>query len=97
MNDADAGVFGVARVGEAHGLAAQPKLSLGRVDHAGQDFHQRALARSVFATNGVQLARGDVQRNLAQRHHTGKALGDAADRDQCAALSGNGGTVGHAE
>ena len=81
MDDADAGRFGVARAGEADRLAGQQQLAVVVGDHAGQNLHQRAFAGAVLAADRVQLARQHVERDVRQREHAGKALGDAVDRD----------------
>src|SRR5215475_6875187 len=44
---------------------------------AGQDFHQRALARAVLAADGADFARRDVERHVLQRRDRTKALAQA--------------------
>ena len=48
-----------------------------RID-AAQHLHQRRFAGAVFADDGVDLARADIQIDIVQRLHARKRLGDAA-------------------
>jgi hypothetical protein len=70
---------GVARSPEAR-LAAEHEQPprIGRVD-AGEDLSERALAGAVLAAEGVAGARRDLERDVAERLHAGKALRDALE------------------
>ena len=81
MDDAHSGLFGVARAAESHGVAVEPQLALEVRNHAGEDFHQRALARPVLAANRMEFAAGDVERHVGERDDAGEALRDAIDGD----------------
>src|SRR5262245_41938250 len=50
---------------------------------AAQHFHQGRLARAVFADERVDLAGLDLEIDVAQRLHAGKALADAAHLEHC--------------
>ena len=51
----------------------------GRLVEAGEDVHERRLARARRAHDGGQAARGDVDRDAAQRVDGGVAVAVAAD------------------
>jgi hypothetical protein len=90
VDDAHAGGFGVAGAGEANRLALQDQLAFIVGEHAGEDLHQRALARAVFAADGVQLAGRDVDGHLGQSLHAGEGLGDASEGDDGGGHRGRG-------
>jgi hypothetical protein len=58
------------------GLAVDADLAAVRLVDAGQDLHQRGLARAVLAHQGVNLARAQIEADAAQR--TGEALFNTA-------------------
>ena len=66
MNDAHAGLFGVARAGEANRLAAQPQGSFELGNHARDDFHQRAFAGPILADDGMHLAAANIERHVGR-------------------------------
>ena len=94
VDDPDAGVLGLARPGEPHRPAVQADLAVVVGDRAGQDLHQRALARAVLAADRVDLAGRRDQRDVAQRAHAAEVLGDVphlqpgGDRDRRAGVTG---------
>ena len=65
------------RVAHLHGLAVEVHAAFVGLDRAIDDFHQRGLARAVFAQHGVDLAGLHRQRHTAVGHHGRVALGDA--------------------
>ena len=75
----DALCEGVLRGGEAHGLAAQgDRAPVGRLQ-AGEDLHQRGLARAVLAHERVHLARPELHRDILQGRQAPEGLGELAD------------------
>ena len=62
-------------------LAVQSQFTLKVGNHARQNLHQRALARSVLTANRVQLAAHHLQRHICQRRHAGKAFGYVLNGD----------------
>ena len=62
----------------AHRNRAPVDVDLTRVRalDAGQDLHQRALARAVGAQQRVDLARAHPEVHRTQRHHRAVGLGD---------------------
>ena len=56
VDDPDAGVLGLARSREPDRPAVETDLAFVLGDRAGQDLHERALARAVLAAEGVDLA-----------------------------------------
>ncbi len=71
----------VARRREVHRLPVQLHVPLVGLMQPGDDAPQRALAGAVLPADRVARAGGDVERDVAQRHHAGKALGDVADAE----------------
>ena len=68
----------LCRVGDLDALAVPEDLALVGLHGAINDLHQGALARTVLAQNGVDLARGDRQIDAGVRHDRRVALGDIA-------------------
>jgi hypothetical protein len=68
----------VIHVVDGDWLSIHKKLAFFGAIDAAEDFHECGLARSVLATQGENLARGDAEADLVERHHTGEALRDAA-------------------
>ena len=67
----------VVRILRHVGLAAElHRAGIGRV-RAAEDFHQRALARAVFADERVHLAGRDLERHAAQSARGAEAFLDA--------------------
>ena len=90
-NDADAVRAGVARVPQAHRLAAQAHgAAVGRL-HAGEDAHERGLARPVFPDQPDDLALGDLQGNVHERPDLAEPLAQLGHREQDIIGSGGGG------
>ena len=77
MDDAHARRAGVAGVLKVHLFAVQKHLAPGGLFDAGENLHQRALARAVLADENVDLAGVDVKIHLVERQRAGIALGDA--------------------
>jgi hypothetical protein len=65
------------RVADVDRLAIEHHLALVGLDRAIDDFHQRGLARAVFAQHGMGLARHHGERHVLVGHHAGVAFGDA--------------------
>ena len=79
---ADAQLARFLRVADVHGLAVEHHLALVGLDRAINDFHQRGLARAVFAQHGMGLAGHHGQRHVLVGHHARVALGDALQRQK---------------
>src|SRR5829696_4575343 len=80
MNDDDAGFFGVSNVVERRGLTLEDDVAFVasiRV-HSGQHLHQRGLASSVLAADGVHFTALDRQADILQRLDTREGLADIA-------------------
>ncbi len=76
VDDADAEILRRFRRGQGHFLTVeQDAAAIGVID-TGQAFHQRRLARAVFAHQGMDLAGVKVEIDRLQRVDTGKALVD---------------------
>ena len=58
------------------GAAVEDDLAVVVGDRAGEDLHQRALARAVLAAERVDLAGLRGQRHVPQRLHAAEVLGD---------------------
>ena len=67
VDDGNAPVAGLVRVGKADRPAVQDDLPGGGLDHARQDLHQRRFARAVLAEQGGDLAAMDVEVHALQR------------------------------
>ena len=80
-DDGDAGVLGLARSCETQ-LAWPRQQDLARVrrEHAGEDVHQRGLARAVLAEQGVQPPAPHGEAHVVERLHAGKDFEIAASR-----------------
>ena len=76
VDDPDTGILGLARARERHGAAVEDDLALVVGDRAGEDLHQRALARAVLAAERVDLARPRRQAHVAQGVDAAEVLGD---------------------
>src|SRR3954465_15056359 len=64
--DGDACRLGVDRRVEYDLLVVTGELAAGRRELAAENIHQRALASSVLANNGVNLAGGNPDRHIPQ-------------------------------
>ncbi|MEY9883995.1 hypothetical protein ABIA43_005529 [Bradyrhizobium sp. USDA 328] len=85
MDDDDAERLGIVDVAEATLLALEDDGALVaamRIDPA-EHLHQRRLAGAVLADEGVDLPGLDLEVDVAQRLHTGKALADVAHLQHC--------------
>ena len=78
VDHADAGPLAVVDAAEADRPAADEHLAFEVGDQARKALHERALAGAVLADDGVQFARDDVKRDVAERHDAGEPLGEAA-------------------
>ena len=81
VDHADAGLDGVGRRMENVRHAVNEDLTLVRLVHAVQLAHERALARAVFAEQGMHFTRIHVEVHTGVGQHTGEALDDAAHFD----------------
>ena len=61
---------------EGDGLAFESDLAFVRRVDAGNDLHQRGLARAVLAHQSVHRAGAQREANVVQSNNTGKALKD---------------------
>jgi hypothetical protein len=82
MDDADAERLRRARLGDLHRAAVDPDLAAVLLIDAGEDLHQRRFARAVLAHQRMHFAGAQVEAAVVEREHAGKALADAAQRDQ---------------
>ena len=81
MDDRNAGRERLRRAREADGLPVEPDTAgIGRVN-ARENPAERALAGAVLAAERVAAARSDLDADIIERHHAGKALGDALEAD----------------
>src|SRR5581483_7623607 len=78
-----------ARGGEPDPRAAQPDLALVRPVEAGEDVHQRRLARAVLAEQRVHLAGGGLEVDALVGDDAREALRDPVHRD-CGGLRSRG-------
>ena len=74
------------RAGVRHGLqlhlfAVDEDLPRVRLVEAGQDLHERRLARAVVADQSEHLARADMERDVLERRDDTEALADVLDPD----------------
>ena len=77
MNDADAHIAGGTRRGYVHFDALeQDATSILWID-AGEHLHQRRLASPVFAAQGVDFTRSQVEPAFVERVHAREGLVDA--------------------
>ncbi|MEZ5258976.1 MAG: hypothetical protein R2705_19440 [Ilumatobacteraceae bacterium] len=76
VHEADAGRAGRRAIAQRQRLAGHPRLLIALVGLvvAGEDLDQRRFPGSVLADEGVDLARGDVERHVAERDLPGKRL-----------------------
>ena len=84
---ADAQALRMAGVLDGDLLALPDDLALVGLDHAVDDFHQRALAGAVFAQQRMDLIALDRQRNVVVGEAAGILLGHAGHCQQRAAVS----------
>ena len=76
MDHRDAGIQRVQRRADHQRLAGKADLAaVGRVD-AGDDLHQRGLARAVLAHQRMDRPRPDPQLHIVQRDNAGEFLAD---------------------
>ena len=76
MDHGDAGRAGIADRSEPDFLSIQRETAREFRMHAGDDFHQRALAGAVFADETVDLAGGKREVDPAERLDAAEGLGD---------------------
>src|SRR5690606_34432653 len=70
-----------------------PDGAAGRPVHAGEDFREGRLAGAVLAEQRVNLARHEVEVDIAQHIDGGEGLADATGGDQrCGSRLGHAGT-----
>ncbi len=82
MDHGDAGGAGIADRSKPDFLSIQRETAREFRVHAGDDFHQRALAGAVFADETVDLAGGKREVDPAERLDTAEGLGDAVQFEQ---------------
>jgi hypothetical protein len=76
INHRDAALPGVQWIARHEGLAVELERAGVRLIRAAQDFHERALARAVFADERVNLARRHRERNVPQRRRRPERFAD---------------------
>ena len=67
---------------ELHGLAVDENFAGVRRLHAGEDFHERAFARAIFANHCEYFAVAEREARVVQGAHAGESLAQAADLQQ---------------
>ena len=75
----DAFLARFARAPEMDRLAVDKHLALGRRVDAGQDLDDRRFARAVLAEQADDFAGEKLQRQVGDRGHADKALGDVSE------------------
>ncbi len=78
VDDAHAGGASLTGVGEDVLDAVELEHAVGRRVHAGDDLHERRLAGTVLADDGVHLTGGHVEVDALQHGHAVERLADAA-------------------
>ena len=90
VHEADAGVGGGLAVAERRAVVRGPtpvaSSGVGLVV-AGEDLDQRRLAGAVLADEGVDLAGGDVERNVVEGDLPGKGLREVFDAQRLGHVS----------
>ena len=81
MDDRDAGLLRIPRAREARGHAADLERSLIGLVDAREDLHERALAGTVLAADGVEFATANFERDISECYDTRKPLRDASHHD----------------
>src|SRR6185503_2304846 len=82
VNKGDAELHRVGHFLDLHGLAVKKDFTgTGLVDST-QNFHQRGLARAVFAAERDDLAASDLKTDVIQGDYAGKSLGNPAHFEQ---------------
>ena len=82
IHDADSHLLGAALVGDLDRASLElDDAGIGRID-SGEDVHERAFARPVFADEGVDLALPHFEIYRGERAHSGKCFGDAGAAKQ---------------
>ena len=96
MDDRDARALGVLNAREPDRRARQPNGAVVFDMHAGEDFHQRALAGAVLADERMHFAAHQIEVDVAQRIDSGERFGDALrfEDDDVAAWGPSGGAAG---
>ena len=79
MDEGDAAPPRLERRGRGVGPIVELHLAAVRMQRAGDDAHQRALAGAVLPDQGVHLAGVEHQVHAVQRHRRAEPLGEARD------------------
>ena len=87
VDDGDAALHHLVRIGVADGLAGDGDLALVAAVGAGEDLHQRRLAGAVLADESEDLAGEHVDVDVVEGAHPRKRLADAAHRQHQLAMS----------
>src|SRR5690606_9803400 len=80
MDDRDAVIARVSRRRKDDRLAVEKDFAGGRLHDAGEDLHQRRLARAILAEQGRYLPAADVEIDALQRLNTAVGFGNVASR-----------------
>ena len=95
VDDRDAAIARLGRIGEGDRLAVQHDLARGRLNHARQDLHQRRFARAVFAEKRRHLPAMNVEVHALQRLNRAIGLRHIArGQNDLARIGPGGGGVG---
>ena len=79
VHHADAQVDGISRLCHMDFVAVHQNLAAVRMVQAINHVHQRGLACTIFAQQGVNLALLQIETHLVVGQHAGEALGDILD------------------
>ena len=82
VHHADAGSDRLGGPREGDGHAAQIYFARGSLQQPVEDVHERRLAGAILADEGVNLARTDLQRRVADRDEIAEVLHDPAHGDE---------------
>ena len=82
MNERDAAFESCANRVKLHRFSFHHDFAMVWLEDTGQNFHQRALARSIFANNGEDLPGPDGQTHIIEGQHASESLGDVTDLQQ---------------
>ena len=80
VDDADAGMARLQGMGEGDHLTVEGDRATARLMSAGDDLHQRRLAGSVLADDGMDLAGDDVEVDIGEHRYAVETLRHAAQR-----------------
>ena len=81
MDDRDAAIARVGGRSEGDGIAVEHDFAGCRLDHAGENLHQRRLAGAILSEQRGDLAAMDVEIDALERVNAAVRLGDIARRE----------------